>query len=453
MLKKGTVMPDLKGVSRNPFTKFRTYCNKLFRIGQEVPKSDAITIGLEVNKGLSKGEAGGGAGPAQTQKYLKSQKALFTGTAAGQEAIQSKGTKTFDNGDVYVGDFENGEIHGNDTMTYNNGIVYEGDFVDGKNHGNGKVTFTDGTTQTGQFADGKMLTEDNKLSELDFWFTGDFFDEELHGEGKIVNDSGDVVAEGKFENGKLVKGSIFKPYDTTLDILNKHQEKEIVDDFKGYKGTVKDGLPHGEGIKNSEIKNNEITVSGTWDNGVLTDGTLKIKMLDGVQLFEYENGIEIRETYKPSPAKQNEIIQDAKASAFADNAYSNETEARWLEDRKQELHELDEIGFEELKNILENNSWGIQDLRNLEIKDEENLEPFTNELRDEMTNFIDDGKPASINFEEKLFILRLKMNKNTKIRKHNKLANEKRQLYNEMKKILNDETKGVEKKEASYYPL
>jgi len=39
---------------------------------------------------------------------------------------------TYSNGDVYEGDWRDGNPHGKGKMTYSNGHVYEGDWRDGK---------------------------------------------------------------------------------------------------------------------------------------------------------------------------------------------------------------------------------------------------------------------------------------------------------------------------------
>ena len=50
---------------------------------------------------------------------------------------------TFANGNVYQGEFKDGEAHGQGTPTSEDGkILYEGNWDNGKRHGQGKTTAT-----------------------------------------------------------------------------------------------------------------------------------------------------------------------------------------------------------------------------------------------------------------------------------------------------------------------
>ena len=66
-------------------------------------------------------------------------------------------TYTFENGDVYDGDFVDGNMHGHGTLTYPNGDVYVGDFVDGDMHGHGTATYANGDVWFGYWEYGKRV--------------------------------------------------------------------------------------------------------------------------------------------------------------------------------------------------------------------------------------------------------------------------------------------------------
>ena len=92
-----------------------------------------------------------------------------------------KGKGKYPNGDVYEGDWANGERHGKGKMTWANGSVYEGEWAYDNRHGKGKLTHANGNVYEGDW-------ENNKLVN-----------------GKMTNANGKV--EGIWENGKLVNST------------------------------------------------------------------------------------------------------------------------------------------------------------------------------------------------------------------------------------------------------
>lgn len=80
-----------------------------------------------------------------------------TAPSNAQKSVSSLGgpagvyqaTRNYGNGDKYVGEFLNGQLHGKGIYTYANGDKYEGEFIDGKFTGKGTFTFSDGTQYTG----------------------------------------------------------------------------------------------------------------------------------------------------------------------------------------------------------------------------------------------------------------------------------------------------------------
>ena len=67
------------------------------------------------------------------------------------------GTYTWDNGDKYVGEFQDDKAHGQGTYTYASGDKYVGEHQDDKKHGQGTYTFKNGTKQTGFFLNGSFV--------------------------------------------------------------------------------------------------------------------------------------------------------------------------------------------------------------------------------------------------------------------------------------------------------
>ena len=66
-------------------------------------------------------------------------------------------TRTSPNDDKHVGQWANGEEHGQGTFTYEDGGKYVGQLVDGQIHGQAVMTGADGTVQAGRWANGGLL--------------------------------------------------------------------------------------------------------------------------------------------------------------------------------------------------------------------------------------------------------------------------------------------------------
>ena len=79
----------------------------------------------------------------------------------------------------------------------------------GKLHGTGKKTYADGTIYEGVFQNG-YLDGSGKVIRQNCTEEGTFFKDQLHGRGKITYSDG-VVEEGDYENGIFTKGFITYP--------------------------------------------------------------------------------------------------------------------------------------------------------------------------------------------------------------------------------------------------
>jgi len=65
------------------------------------------------------------------------------------------GTKTYANGDKYVGEFKDNKRHGQGTYIDTSGNKYVGEWKDGKKHGQGTYTDANGNNFVGIYKDGK----------------------------------------------------------------------------------------------------------------------------------------------------------------------------------------------------------------------------------------------------------------------------------------------------------
>ena len=132
-------------------------------------------------------------------------------------------------GDVYEGDFDDGELTGIGILTYENGDIYEGNFDDGKRTGKGIYTWKNGDVYEGNFVDGKLTGKGiHTWSEGGKWsgyvYEGDFVDGKRTGKGILTQDSGDIY-EGEwvddektgtgtytFADGDIYEGNIKLAY-------------------------------------------------------------------------------------------------------------------------------------------------------------------------------------------------------------------------------------------------
>jgi len=132
---------------------------------------------------------------------------------------------------TYVGDFEDGKMHGRGKYTFHNTHPvfkeYEGEFEDGEMHGKGKMIMTNEDVYVGDFQDDTMhgkgtltFTFSEDGSPDGSRYVGDFDNGRMHGHGKMYDDEGKVVFDGEFINNepqykvkqrKYNPGKIFEP--------------------------------------------------------------------------------------------------------------------------------------------------------------------------------------------------------------------------------------------------
>jgi len=85
-----------------------------------------------------------------------------------------QGTRTYPNGEKYVGEYKDGLENGQGTTTYPDGSKYVGEFKDGEYDGQGKYTWSDGDKEVGEW----------KKNEL---WNGTQYDKDGNIYGKYVN--------------------------------------------------------------------------------------------------------------------------------------------------------------------------------------------------------------------------------------------------------------------------
>jgi hypothetical protein len=135
------------------------------------------------------------------------------------------GTKRYDNGEVYEGEFDAGLLpHGQGTYTWPSGHKFVGHHVHNEMDGPGQLTFPDESVYDGEFkhdkqnGKGVMIYADGNVYEGQFandaphgigkytWANGDTYEGQLvmgqrHGRGKLIKNG--HVYDGEFKNNKV----------------------------------------------------------------------------------------------------------------------------------------------------------------------------------------------------------------------------------------------------------
>ena len=187
-----------------------------------------------------------------------------------------------DEGNYYIGEFENDLPNGKGILYNNGNIKYTGDFMDDKFMGNGKYYYDNGNCYLGNFMNsmkvgkGKIFNKQGNLL-----YEGDFVSGKPEGKGKYIFENGDYYI-GDFKNGtSYVKGIL---YYSNGNI--KYEGEFIGDQFGGngkyiwengnyYLGKFKDNLRNGKGVLYN--KDGTIRYEGNFINGNFT-GNIILKM-------------------------------------------------------------------------------------------------------------------------------------------------------------------------------
>ena len=122
------------------------------------------------------------------------------------DGYTGKGTYTYGkgefDGDKCVGEWKNGNLHGQGTMTYANGDKYVGEWKDDKRHGQGTYTY-DGEKYAGEWKDDLMHGHGIYTHTNGDKYVGEWKNGIMHGQGTLTVD-GEVYYEGLFVNGKFL---------------------------------------------------------------------------------------------------------------------------------------------------------------------------------------------------------------------------------------------------------
>jgi hypothetical protein len=152
-------------------------------------------------------------------------KVVVVGTWENNQIV--KGRKVYDNGNVYDGDWKDGQSSGFGKFIWSDGNIYEGNFKDGNFHGIGKMTYANGDAYEGNWKDdnfhgiGKMTYANGDVYE------GDWKDNNFHGIGKMTYANGDVY-EGQMRDNKFFGQGVLKNAENELVAEGLWQNNECI---------------------------------------------------------------------------------------------------------------------------------------------------------------------------------------------------------------------------------
>lgn len=172
--------------------------------------------------------------------------------------------------DHFIGNFNDGEPHGECQLKHDDGYCYQGEWFEGQKHGFGKEIMPDKSEFSGQFVNGEregkgVMQYDNSV------FTGNFSSSRINGVGTM-----------EFVDGRAYTGNLVDDQFNGLGVFTWP-------DGRKYDGEFIDGLKHGTGKftdKNGNVwegeflngkqngrgkmtnKHGVVVQTGTWVNGV-----------------------------------------------------------------------------------------------------------------------------------------------------------------------------------------
>ena len=217
------------------------------------------------------------------EEETNKEKGIYTGTIQNLYP-NGQGILNFTNGDVYQGEWLNGEMHGKGRIKHARGAVYEGkweedSFVMGYGEfSQEKVGLYKGQLNDGFRKNGKGILKYDNGNVYD----GQWKDDKRNGKGIMKYANGDVY-DGYWKEDKLNGKGIMKYSD------GKIYEGEYKDDNKQGKGTFiwpsgdvyegdwNNGIRHGKGIYK-------------WPNGSKYEGFFKDDKRNGQGTMKYSNG-------------------------------------------------------------------------------------------------------------------------------------------------------------------
>jgi len=174
------------------------------------------------------------------------------------------GTYNWDDGEVYIGEYKNGDRTGQGTYIYSNGDKYIGTFKDNAISGKGTYIYANGDRYLGEYKNGQRNGQGSYIYGPNSQWAGDKYlggykNDFFHGQGIYIFASGEIYS-GHFLEGKR-NGYGKHTYVNGIEYVGEHQEDKM----------------YGQGI-------------ATWADGSKSVGHWKNDKLDGYAITYFANG-------------------------------------------------------------------------------------------------------------------------------------------------------------------
>lgn len=180
---------------------------------------------------------------AQDDAVVTMADGVYSGPKNAEGKPHGKGKLVYDSGDIYEGDFVNGEMTGVGALQMLDGSRYEGGFKNGLLSGIGKFAYSNGDTYEGAFLEDAYHGKGIYISSTSA-YEGDFERGLRHGKGSFKTINFSYV--GEYEHDQMCGMGIYT--------FSNGDE---------YRGEFVDSKFHGQGV----FKTKNRTVEGLFQNG------------------------------------------------------------------------------------------------------------------------------------------------------------------------------------------
>lgn len=151
-----------------------------------------------------------------------------------------KGTYIQQNGAVYVGEFQNGEIHGYGICDYPDGSQYKGEWAHRYPDGRGTMVYPDGTYRTGLWSKGRPIDKNGNPIKASLLAKSSQNDGLAIQSGCLEGDCRNGIGTYAYPDGSKYIGYF-------SDGKPARQGTFYYPNGDKYKGSFKNGYPHGKG--------------------------------------------------------------------------------------------------------------------------------------------------------------------------------------------------------------